>query len=267
MRITIASLICAALQASAAGAAPLVGGDWIVADPDTQAIVRVDGAGQTETITTDGHLEYPTGVAFDPLQAVVWVADPDAQSVIRVNAVTGSQQVVYAGAPLVYPTGVARAANGTDLLVVDPDAQLIWRVDPVLGTAAGELPLTSAPYPTGLVVMSNGKYGVSDPDAAAIYEVDPKSASAVPLAQAGELTAPHGITEETGSDDLLVAEGDRPGFLRVETASGTTTVEADGLGLSFPTGVAYVPEPTAGLQLLAGAGLLYVLSARRTRSA
>jgi len=222
-------------------------------DAGAQAIVRVDGLGQLEVLTSAGQLVYPTGVAYDPAEAVVWVIDPDAQRLLRVDPVSGSQQIVYEGSPFEYPTGVALAPNGSDLLVMDPDARLLWRVDPVLGSAVPELPMTGLPFPTDLVVLSSGGYGVSDADAGAVFEVDPNSAVATLLA------GPHGVTGETLTGDLLVADADRPAFVRVEPASGTSTLEAGALGLSFPTGISYVPEPAHVLQLLVGACGLLVL--------
>jgi len=256
------ALVGVVLQALPTTAATLAVGDWVVADPDAQAVVRVDALGQTEVITSGAQLVYPTGVAFDPAEAVAWVVDPDARRLVRVNPISGSQEIVYEGAPFVYPTGVALAANGTDLLVMDPDARLVWRVDPLLPTVAAEIPLTSIPYRTDLVEMSNSRYGVCDPDANAVFDVDPNSTATSPITQDGELGAPRGITEESVSGDLLVADGDRPGFVRVEPASGTTALEANGLGLQFPTGITYVPEPARGLQLVLGALGLLVLRRR-----
>jgi sugar lactone lactonase YvrE len=244
-------------------AVQLLAGDWVVADPDANAIYRVDpDSGGAIVISQDGLFRQPTGVAIDAARRVL-VADPEANAIFRVDAATGAQSVVSSGGQFRWPTGVAVDALG-DLLVADPDADAVFRVDPSTGqqtpdTAAAD---TGVLYGAGLTVEGSGDYVLVDPDSASLRRWDPDAETGAPVSAGRLLRWPSDATvDDLG--DLLVADPDANAFRRVDPGSGAQTQEGPADVFLYPTGIAFVPEPSGWASLLSGAAALVALARRR----
>lgn len=230
------------LSPHAAFTVVLADSDWIVADPDANAIYRIDPqVGSPELISQDGLFRFPSGVAVDEDGFVV-VADPDANAVFRVNPSDGSQTLVSQGMGFRHPTGVAVLPGG-DLIVIDADAQTIFRVNPDDGSQSVEASVASLPFPTGIAVDPGGLlFQIVDPDANAVYEFDPMLESADLLSGGSSLVHPTGLGV-TSDLDLVVADPDANHFVLVDPSTGDQTSAGPSDAFLSPSDVSPVPEP------------------------
>jgi hypothetical protein len=245
-----------------ADAVVLAEGDWVITDPDANAVYRVDSTTfDIDEISSDGEFRYPTGVTV--AAGEVFVADPDANAIIRVNPVDGAQVIVSEHGLLVYPTGLGVASNG-DLLVADPVARLVVRVDPSDGSQSVEYAMSPTLFATDVFEAPNPLLFATDPVANLIVEIDPLIPLESPFSSGPIARYPTGGSAEA-SDDLLVADPDLDAILRVDGDSGRQTLELDGTGLLYPTDIQIVPEPTLGPLLLTGSALLALFVRHRER--
>lgn len=182
------------------------GNGWLVADPGTFGLYRVDSAGELSTITTE--LDQPQGLAiFDDSSVLVSdlrsgigavlrvtldgrvtvfaeigspkgiVADGEAGFVVVSHGERalfrlsrdGAVETIASGPPFDFPHDVVRTDEGA-YLVTDGYASAIFRVSPsgaVEALAQGE-PLVN---PQGIVAAADGGWVVVDPQAGAIFRV------------------------------------------------------------------------------------------------
>jgi len=254
--------VIALLGGGTAHAAPVLVGEWLVADPDANAIYRLDPNGGTPVVISEGGLfRQPTGVAIDA-EARIWVADPELNAILRVDAADGSQTVVSSGGDFRWPMGVAVDGSG-DLIVTDPDADAVFRVDPSTGQQTLELTAADAGvlYASGVTVEASSDPVLADPDAAALRRWDSGTSMGSTVSAGGSFLWPSDVTRDD-QDDLLVTDPDANAFFRVDPVAGSQSLEGPAGAFLYPTGIAYVPEP-GGVALVAGAVVLVGLDRRR----
>lgn len=250
----------AALSPTTSVAVVLAETDWIVADPDANAIYRIDPiVGVPELISQGGLFRFPTGVALDG-DGFVLVADPDANAIFRVNVSDGSQEIVSDGLEFLHPTGVVVLPGG-DLLVIDADAQAIFRVDANDGGQSFEASVAALPFATGISADCCGLL-LADADANAVYRFDPLLETADLVTQDGSLVHATGIGI-TGGHTAVLADPDANRFVAVDLSNGDQTPAGpNGVFLS-PTGVIPAPEPGLPTLLTFGVTFLGLLPSRR----
>jgi sugar lactone lactonase YvrE len=181
-------------------------GRWIVSDPATMKLYRIDAEGTAVVVPDDDGFVTPWGVAVEPSGDILAVdrvthrlrrvkADGKVTDVAQVQAprsvlfgkegsilvltdrnlmrvVEGNAETLLEDPPFEFPHDAVRHPNG-NLYVSDGYAKAIWQIDPqgqVSAFAQGE-PFQS---PQGLSVDGEGNLLVADPHAKAIFKVNAK---------------------------------------------------------------------------------------------
>jgi streptogramin lyase len=243
---------------TAAESVVLVEGDWVVADPVANAIYRIDSTTfDVDEISSGAEFRFPSGVASSA--GALYVTDPDANALIRVDPSDGSQSIASQDGFFRYPTGVSVASNG-DLLVADPVAGEVIRVVPSDG--AQSIEFSTAGFRADLHEEANSVVFAADPVANAILQIDPSIPSEFVFSSGGVSRYPTGVVADA-SFDLLVIDPDLDAIIRVDRNSGSQTLELDGTGLIYATGITVVPEPAAAPLVAAGGVLVAALARRR----
>lgn len=97
---------------------------WVVSHSDNQ-VLRINKAGESETIVSGRPFEFPHHIAVDA-QGVAYVADGYAKTIWKI--VPGEKPApLLQGDPLDNPVGLAML--GDKLLVADPRAKMLFEVD------------------------------------------------------------------------------------------------------------------------------------------
>jgi len=253
-------VLLVAIASASESAVILAEGDWIVADPDANAVYRVDpGTFEAVEISSGGRFRYPSGVAY--VSGYVIVADPDANAVFRVNPLSGSQTIVSSNGLFRYPTGVGIADNG-DLLVADPVAGAVFRVDPSDGSQSLEYASDAVAFGTDVVGQAGTLLFVVDPDSNVVWQADSSIPAEEDFSNNGFFRYPTGASQEL-MGDLLVADPVADSIIRVNMGSGVQTPELEGTGFLYPSDIEFVPEPASIVLVGAGVALLAMLGRQR----
>jgi len=189
------------------------GNGWIVADPATFGLYRVDAAGELSTLTTE--LDIPQGlVAFDAESVLVADLRSGLGAILRVGLAGGLS--VFAEVPS--PKGMV-ALGEEGFAVVSHGERAVYRVGRD-GSVA--LLVSGAPFdfPHDLVADPNGSLVVTDGYAAALFRVAPTGEVSV-VAQGPPLVAPQGIAH-SGDGAYVVVDPQAGAVFRV---SGDGQVE------------------------------------------
>lgn len=161
------------------------GDGWLVADPATFGLYRIDGSGELSTVTTE--LDIPQGlVAFDEESVLVSDLRSGLGAVMRVTL--DGQITVFA--EVESPKGIV--ADGEDaFVVVSHGERALFRV----GRDGSVETLTQGPpfdFPHDLVRDEDGGFVVTDGYASALFRVDPAGEVST-LTQGPPLVNPQGI--------------------------------------------------------------------------
>lgn len=195
------------------------GNGWLVADPATFALYRVDDGGSLSVITTE--LDIPQGLARYDGQSVLVADARGGIGVVYRITLDGS---VTTFAEIRAPKGIA--ADGDDFVVVSYGERALYRLTRDGATSV----LHEGPpfdYPHDVVALGDGRFAVTDGYASAVFVVT-EAGEVTTLAQGAPLVAPQGITVAPDGD-LLVVDPQAGAVLRVD-AEGTITrwLEAGG---------------------------------------
>lgn len=203
------------LYGTRAVAASPDGNGWIVADPATFGLYRVDRAGRLETITTE--LDIPQGLAiFDDESLLVSDLRSGIGAVLKVT-LDGRVSVF---AELGSPKGIV--ADGDDAFaVVSHGERAVFRLgrDGRVSTIASGPPFD---FPHDLVRDPDGSLVVTDGYAAALFRVSPDGQVRA-LTQGAPLVNPQGIVRDADGSYVVVDPQARAVF-RISPAGEVTTL-------------------------------------------
>jgi hypothetical protein len=252
------------------------------------SIIRINPAnGQQALVASGGSLLHPTGVQVDPRDGSILVAQAGKQAsfesdipaaLLRINPATGAVATVSTGGPIDYPEGVLVSPTSGYLIsgLGAPDGVMAVSPTGTQTSVAGPFSFS----PRGMCVDLTQDHslllvggGLPGSGTSALYRIDTLTGAATPLSIGGNLENPHGVAQDAASPGIAyVTEGLITGrsasIIAIDLQTGAQTVVTSDALLYTPLGVAvYVPEPTAGLSLLALGGAALLRRRRRRQRA
>ena len=182
------------------------GNGWLVADPATFGLYRVDARGELSTITTE--LDIPQGLArFDDTSVLVSDLRSGLGAVLRVTL--DGRVTTFAEIPS--PKGIV--ADGDDAFaVVSHGERALYRVDRQ-GRFRALYVGDPLDFPHDVVRDPDGSFVVTDGYASALFRIG-RDGTIATLAQGAPLVAPQGIVR-TAAGDYVVVDPQAGGVLRV----------------------------------------------------
>lgn len=196
-------------------ATPAPDGDgWLVADPATFGLYRIDAEGELSTITTE--LDQPQGlVVFDDESVLVSDLRSGIGAVLRVTL--DGRVTVFA--EVGSPKGIV--ADGEGFAFVSHGERALFRLgrDGAISTVAEGPPFD---FPHDLVRDVDGSWVVTDGYASALFRVTPEGDVDV-IAQGAPLVNPQGIVAAPGGG-WLVADPQAGAIFRVQPDGGVESV-------------------------------------------
>jgi len=191
-------------------------GEIIVADDNTDAIIRVNPlTGEQTLISQGGFFRDPENVVIDS-DGNILVADGRAAggngAIIKVDPVTGFQTILSSNAISTLnlfdrgPEDLVLDANG-DIIVLDDGDGSIIRVNPL----NGEQTLISdndqfSGRPEGIALEADGMIIVADGNGQKIIRVHPVTGAQTVISSGGELVRPEGVAV-AADGSIFVADG------------------------------------------------------------
>ncbi len=232
------------------------GGDIIVADDNTDAVIRVDPVtGEQTLISQGGFFKDPENVVIDS-DGNILVADgraADRGAIIKVDPVTGDQTILSSNAISTKnlfdrgPEDLVLDSNG-DIIVLDDGDGAVIRVNPL----NGEQELISdndefSGRPEGIALEADGMIIVADGNARKIIRVHPVTGAQTVISSGGELFRPEGVAV-AADGSIFVADGgpeDGSGMgkiIKVHPGTGAQTVIIEGSPFVDPSDIEILPN-------------------------
>jgi DNA-binding beta-propeller fold protein YncE len=238
-------------------------GELLVANYDRRNVQRYDPASGAYL----GDLSAPGGVPFAPTEILldasgdILLASSQMSTAALLDGVTGSTLLTFSiqGG---YAGGLAFGSGG-ELLVTNTSSRNVQRYDPLSGTYLGNLsaPGALSGVPGDLALGPDGSVYVSmynefGGGATSIARVDEATGSI--LAYIPVMGGYAGGLAFDPVGHLLVANYSRRNIQRYDPLSGALLEELSAPGglAGYPTGLAFVPEPSTALLLAAGLAAL-----------
>jgi streptogramin lyase len=186
--------------------APEKEGRWIVSDPGTMKLYRIDAAADVTPLPDGGRLVSPWGVAVEP-SGTILVADRTTQLLSRLTPDGEIKEV----ASIAAPRSIFFDKDGSVLVLTDRN------VVRVTENGEKEALLTDSPFELAHdgVLHPNGNLYVADGYAMAIWQVTPAGETSQ-LVQGEPLMNPQGLAVDA-SGNLLVADPHASTIFKVTT--------------------------------------------------
>ncbi len=238
----------------------LSSGDIIVADDNTDAIIRVDPVtGEQTIISQGGFFKDPENLVMDS-DGNILVADGDAAggagAIIKVDPVTGDQTILSSNAISTLnlfddgPEDLVIDFDG-DIIVLDDGDGAVIRVNPL----NGEQELISdndefSGRPEGIALEADGMIIVADGNARKIIRVHPVTGAQTVISSGGELVRPEGVAV-AADGSIFVADGNPSDsndpsemgkIIKVHPSTGAQTVIIDGFPFVDPSDIEILPN-------------------------
>jgi len=223
------------LSPSRSKALTLAPGDLVVVDQVTDVVVRVDPISGAQTLISDAGGGYDVAVAPN---GTIWMSQ--GNNLVQVDPDSGIQTVVASDINLSggQATGISIAPNGDIIVGTFGGSSSVTRVDPVTGNTTL---LSSAGSLNGVAVNSAGDIFIAPELGEQILRLD----SSGTLQQTYDLIGPPGQDFGRPEDiafapdgDLIVLDGIRDVFLKLDITSGSQTIIDPLVFSSFPFGIA-----------------------------
>lgn len=189
-------------------------GRWVVSDPATMKLYRIDDGGNVTPVPDDDRFVTPWGVAVEPSGAILAV-DRVTHRLRRV----GTDGKLSDVAEIRAPKSILFDKEGAILVLTDRNLVRIGegsQPEPIIENSPFE-------FPHDAVLHPNGNYYVTDGYAKAIWQVTPKGETSV-LVQGEPLESPQGLAVD-GEGNLLVADAHAKTIFKA-TVKGEVTVFA-----------------------------------------
>lgn len=225
-----------------AHAVVLHGGDILVVDFVSDALIHIDPVTGAQTaISSGGDFVSLFGVAMNS-NGDVFVMDRDAFSMpapgagglFRIDTDTGAQNVISMRGEFSAAMGIAIAPNG-DVVAANFFGDNLLAVDPVTGTQANLSADGLFAAPIG-VVASGSDFFVTESDNQQVLRIDATTGAQSLISSAGFFDTPTGVAVES-TGDLVVVSIDGGNLVRVDPLTGMQSLVAGGFTLPFGVAV------------------------------
>jgi streptogramin lyase len=232
---TSAVILLLTLSASRSEALTLAPGDLVVVDQVADVVVRVDPSSGAQTLISNAGGGFDVAVAPN---GTIWMSQ--GNSLVRVDPDSGIQTVVASDIDLSggQVTGISIAPSGDIIVGTFGAGSSVTSVDPVTGNTTL---LSNTGNLNGVVVNAAGDIFVAPELGDQILRLD----STGTLQQTYDLIGPPGQDFGRPEDiafapdgDLIVLDGIRDVFLKLDFTSGSQTIIDPLVFSSFPFGIA-----------------------------
>ncbi len=193
--------------------APDKEGRWVVSDPATMKLYRIDSGGNVVPVSDDERFVTPWGVVVEASGDIL-VVDRVTH---RLRRVTADGKVTDVAA-IKAPRAILFDKEGAVMVLTDRN---LLRV----GEGGATEPLVDNPpfeFPHDAVLHPNGNYYVTDGYAKAIWQVTSQGQTSV-LVRGDPLQSPQGLAVD-GEGNLLVADAQAKAIFKVSTKGEITVL-------------------------------------------
>lgn len=225
----------------------------------TGEVIRYDPAARSVVQTLPVAVRDIDGLALDPASGNLFIASSTGNALFRLDLASGALSPISIPIAPFGPSDLTFGPSGDLFLLNQTSPGSVIRYDVASNmveatlTAGGQLdfPRGLAFGPAGdLFVSSGGSFN------SRVFRLDPDTGAVLQTYSSG-LNVPFGVAFGP-SGDLFVANFGSSNVVRVNVATGASSVAASGSGLVSPTGVAFGPD--GNLFVASGSGEVLVFN-------